>query len=133
MGLKDKIAEFIAPSEEEEELELTASEAEALSKYEKPQNEGASRIAASTNIVLFEPRSFDDADEIGHHIKNKRACVINLHRMQPEYRQRLIDFLSGIMYGVDGTMKKIDDNVFICSPKNLQIGGDINLSSSNDR
>lgn len=133
MGLKEKITEFIAPPADEEELELSVSEAEALSQYEKPQSEGVSKIAANANIVLFEPRSFDDAEEIGHHIKNKRACCINLHRMPGEYRQRIIDFLSGIMYGVDGTMKKIGDNVFICSPKNLMVGGEINLSSSADR
>lgn len=129
MGLKEKITEFIAPPADEEELELSVSEAEALSQYEKPQSEGVSKIAANANIVLFEPRSFDDAEEIGHHIKMKRACCINLHRMPSEYRQRIIDFLSGIMYGVDGTMKKIGDNVFICSPKNLMVGGEISFSA----
>ena len=84
------------------------------------------------NIVLFEPRNFDEAEEIGMHIKSKRACCINLHRMPSEYRQRIIDFLSGVVYGVDGSIKKVGENVILCSPKNLLVGGDIHLNGSED-
>lgn len=129
MGFGDKIMNFIAPEDDEKQLELTKEEAEAVSPYEKT---GGSSITADTNIVLFEPRNFADAEEIGHHIKNKRACCVNLHRMPSEYRQRIIDFLSGVVYGVDGSTKKIGENVILCSPKNLQVGGDINLGPEVD-
>ena len=132
MGLTDKIKDFIAPEVDDGELELTKEEASAISAYETPRNEGVSDITSKTNIVLFEPRNFDEAEEIGRHIKNKRACCINLHRMPTEYRQRIIDFLSGVVYGVDGSIKRIGENVILCSPKNLQVGGDINLSDEED-
>lgn len=128
MGFGDKIKNFIAPEEEDEELELTQEEAQAVSPYE----ESRTAITADTNIVLFEPRNFDEAEEIGHHIKNRRACCVNLHRMPSEYRQRIIDFLSGVVYGVDGSIKKVGDNVILCSPKNLQVGGEINLGVDQD-
>ncbi len=127
MGFGDRLKEFIAPEEDDEQLELTEEEAEAVSPYEKGTLQGSSSITANTNIVLFEPRNFDEAEEIGNHIKNKRACCVNLHRMPSEYRQRIIDFLSGVVFGVDGAIKKIGENVILCSPKNLQVGGDINL------
>ena len=127
MGLGDRLKEFIAPEEDDEQLELTEEEFEAVSPYEKGTLPGSSTITANTNIVLFEPRNFDEAEEIGHHIKNKRACCVNLHRMPSEYRQRIIDFLSGVVFGVDGSIKKVGENVILCSPKNLQVGGDINL------
>ena len=124
MGFGDKLRDFIAPADDEtEELELTREEVEAVSPYEG----NGSDITADTNIVLFEPRNFDEAEEIGHHIKSKRACCVNLHRMPTEYRQRIIDFLSGVVYGVDGSIKKIGENVILCSPKNLQVGGTINV------
>ncbi len=129
MGFTDKIKEFIAPVDEESELELTEEEASTLSTYEQPKDAGASKISQNTNIVLFEPRNFDEAEEIGRHIKNKRACCVNLHKMPSEYRQRIIDFLSGVVYGVDGSIKKVGENVILCSPKNLQVAGDINLNS----
>ena len=127
MGFGDRLKEFIAPEEDDQE-ELTEEEADAVSSYEKGILSSSSSITANTNIVLFEPRNFDEAEEIGHHIKNKRACCVNLHRMPSEYRQRIIDFLSGVVYGVDGSIKKIGENVILCSPKNLQVGGDINLN-----
>ncbi|MBQ0036937.1 MAG: cell division protein SepF [Firmicutes bacterium] len=128
MGLLDGVKNFIAP-EDEEELELTKDEAaEAISPYEKP----SANVNTNANIVLFEPRNFNEAEEIGAHIKQKRACCINLHRIPSEYRQRIIDFLSGVIFGVDGSIKKIGDNVILCSPKNLQVGGNIDLSSDLD-
>ncbi len=132
MGLGDRLREFIAPEEEEEQLELTEEEAEAVSPYERKNLQGSSNITANANIVLFEPRNFDEAEEIGYHIKGKRACCVNLHRMPSEYRQRIIDFLSGVVYGVDGSIKKVGDNVILCSPKNLLVDGDINLGSDED-
>ena len=133
MGLGDKLKEFIAPEvDDEEQLELTQEEARAVSSYEKGILQSSSSITANTNIVLFEPRNFDEAEEIGHHIKNKRACCVNLHRMPSEYRQRIIDFLSGVVYGVDGSIKKVGENVILCSPKNLQVGGNINLNAEED-
>ena len=58
MGFGDKIKNFIAPEDEEEELELTRDEVEAVSPYE----ESKTNITADTNIVLFEPRNFDEAE-----------------------------------------------------------------------
>ncbi|MBR3264537.1 MAG: cell division protein SepF [Erysipelotrichaceae bacterium] len=133
MGFGEKLKEFIAPEEDDEEqLELSEEEARAVSPYEKGTLASSSAITANTNIVLFEPRNFDEAEEIGHHIKSKRACCVNLHRMPSEYRQRIIDFLSGVVYGVDGSIKKVGENVILCSPKNLLVAGDINLNSDED-
>ncbi len=131
MGIGDRLKNFIIDEEEdgEDAIELTEEEAKAVSDYEEPKIQDSSNITASANIVLFEPRNFDEAEEIGYHIKMKRACCVNLHRMPSEYRQRIIDFLSGVVYGVDGSIKKVGDNVILCSPKNLQVGGDINLNS----
>ncbi len=132
MGIGEKIKNFIAPEETDEELELTKEEAHVLSQYEQPQVEGASRITANANIVLFEPRTFEEAEEIGRHLKLKRACAVNLHRMPSEYRQRIIDFLSGVIYGVDGSIRKIGENVILCAPKTMPVGGEINLSGSEE-
>ena len=128
MGLGKKLKDFIAPIEEEDELELTEEESRAISQYEKPQVEGATQVAENSNIVLFEPRTFDEAEEIGYQIKQKRACAVNLHRMPNDYRQRIIDFLSGVVYGVNGSIKMIGDNVILCAPRTMPVSGDISLT-----
>ena len=129
MGLGEKIKDFIAPQVEEEsgELELTEQEAQNLSQYENPKLEGATKIVSNANIVLFEPRHFDEASEIADHVKAQKACVVNLHRLDGEYRRRAVDFLTGVVYALDGTIKKIDSNLILCSPKSMVVGGDINL------
>lgn len=130
MGIVDKMKDFIAPVEEDEgnELELTREEAETISTYEQPLTSGTG-INPNASIVLFEPRNFDEAEEIGRHIRKGRACCINLHRMPSEYRQRVIDFLSGVVFGLRGTIKKIGENVILCSPKSLQVDGEIDLTN----
>ena len=73
MGILDKLGDFIAPEEEEEQLELTEEEVKAVSPYEKSALGQSSGITENTSIVIFEPRTFDEAEEIGFHIKSKRA------------------------------------------------------------
>lgn len=126
--LFDKVKEFILPTEENE-LELSEEEASTLSSYEQAKDSGVSNITADTDIVLLEPRMFEEANEIALHIKANRACCINLHHLDIQYRQRVIDFLSGVVFGVDGTIKKIGDTVYLCSPKNLQVGGNIDTAA----
>ena len=129
MGLGEKLKDFIAPQVEEEsdELELTEQEAHNLSQYEDPKVQGATKSISNANIVLFEPRHFDESKEIADHVKAQKACVVNLHRLDGEYRRRAVDFLTGVVYALDGTIKKIDSNLILCSPKSMVVGGDINL------
>lgn len=129
--LFDKVKDFILPTEENE-LELSKDEVNSLSSYEKAKDSGVSSITADTDIVLLEPRMFEEANEIAIHIKSHKACCINLHHLDVQYRQRVIDFLSGVVYGVDGTIKKIGDTVYLCSPKNLSVGGNIDVNSTGE-
>lgn len=134
MGIVDKMKNFIAPiDEDEEELEMTEEEAsKVVSDYEQPQTKGVSRIAADTKMVLFEPRSFDEAEEVARHLKERRAAVVNLHRLQREYAQRTIDFLTGVVFALDGTIQKIGHNVILCTPKTIAVHGEISLDNDEE-
>lgn len=134
MGIVDKMKNFIAPiDEDEEELEMTEEEAsKVVSDYEQPQTKGVSRIAADTKMVLFEPRSFDEAEEVARHLKERRAAVVNLHRLQREYAQRTIDFLTGVVFALDGTIQKIGHNVILCTPKTIAVHGEISLDTDEE-
>ncbi|NLA78514.1 MAG: cell division protein SepF [Erysipelothrix sp.] len=132
MTIKQKLKDFISPVEEEEYLELTEKEASALSEYEKPHNRNISKIPADTKMVLFEPRSFDEAEEVAQHLKGQRAAVVNLHRLPKEYSQRSIDFLSGVIFALDGTIQKIGHNVILCTPKSIGVAGEIKFDYSEE-
>ena len=130
MGLVDKIKNFVAPEEEEDEevLEYDDEEVETISQYEAPKSQ-VKKVASDTKMVLFEPRSFDEAEEIARHLKSRRAAVVNLHKLQRDYAQITIDFLTGVVVALDGSIQKIGHNVILCTPKNVGVDGEINLDS----
>ena len=132
MGITDKFKEFMNPYDEVEAEEMTEEEAQALSEYEQPQTQGVARMSTNTKMVLFEPRSFDEAEEIARHLKERRAAVINLHRLPRDYAQRTIDFLTGVVFALDGTIQKIGHNVILCTPSSIGVHGEINLDSDED-
>jgi len=130
MGIKDKLLSYI--TDEEDVLELSEEEAQALSDYEKPNKKGVSKIAGDAKMVLFEPRSFDEAEEIASHLKHRKAAVVNLHRLNREYAQRCIDFLTGVVFALDGTIQKIGQNVILCTPNSIGVEGAISMDSLGD-
>ncbi len=133
MGLMDKLKDtFTTVDDEIEEVELNRDEARVLSSYEEPKNKGLSKVSNNTKMVLFEPRSFEEAEEVAKHLKERRAAVINLHRLQREYSQRTIDFLSGVVFALDGTIQKIGHNVILCTPSSIGVHGAISLDGSEE-
>ena len=139
MGLKDKLLSFVAPVDEEEEEEVVEettynpSETKPISKYENPVNAKVKTVPTDTKMVLFEPRSFEEAEEIATHLKQRRAAVVNLHRLSREYAQRTIDFLAGSVFALDGKIQKIGQNVILCSPKSIGVDGEISLESGDEQ
>lgn len=138
MGLKDRIANFVAPVDEDEEYEETEeieyrqSDTKPVSTYESTKNTNVKRLSADTKMVLFEPRSFEEAEEIARHLKERRAAVVNLHKLQRDYAQRTIDFLTGVVFALDGTIQKIGHNVILCTPKSIGVDGMISLENTDD-
>ncbi len=130
MALSDKWRNFISPIEEEAELELTEEEAKSLSDYEQPSNKSFSKVQADAKMVLFEPRTFEESEEVARHLKEKRAAVVNLHRLPPNFAQRTIDFLTGVVFAIDGSIQKIGHNVILCTPRTINVAGEISLEAA---
>ncbi len=137
MGIKDKLLGFVAPvddeDEEEEEEEYIQPETKPISSYETVKNTKVKNsVNQDTKMMLFEPRTFEEAEEIATHLKQRRACVVNLHRLQRDYAQRTIDFLAGAVFALDGKIQKIGHNVILCSPRSIGVDGEISLDSGDE-
>jgi cell division inhibitor SepF len=132
MSFRKKLKDFIAPIEEDEVLELDEEESKRLSDYEQPQNKALTKTSLDTKMVLFEPRSFDEAEEVARHLKERRAAVVNLHRLPRDYAQRTIDFLTGVVFALDGSIQKIGHNVILCTPKSIGVHGKISLDGEEE-
>jgi cell division inhibitor SepF len=160
MGLMDKVKEFVAPIEEDDEDEVEEVEEEysapvqpsvepqpqvqpraqasrvaqqPQSRYENPKTRtNASALSVNTKMVLFEPRTFGEAEDIGQRLKEGRAVVVNLHKLDRNYSQRTIDFLLGVVFALDGQIKKIGHNVILCYPEEVTVSGNIEVGSTDD-
>ena len=76
-------------------------------------------------VVLVKPERFETAAEIADQLRAKRAVLINLETTPKEVTRRLVDFLSGVAYAIDGKVKKIAANTYIITPPNVDLVGDL--------
>ena len=83
-----------------------------------------------SHLVLFEPRAYSETQEIAIYLKQKRAAVVNLHRLQKEQSKRVIDFLSGVIFAIEGDIQQIGPKIFLCTPKNIGVSGNITMDSN---
>ena len=74
---------------------------------------------------MAEPRLYAEAQEIADHLKNRRAVVVNLQRIEHDAAKRIVDFLSGTVYAIGGDIQKIGTNIFLCTPDNVEVTGNI--------
>ena len=83
------------------------------------------RTATQMQVVLVKPDRFDNVADIAEHLREKRAVVLNLETANKDIARRLVDFLSGCAYALDGKIKKIAVSTYIITPYNVDIVGDL--------
>lgn len=124
MGLSD--------IEEDEEMEEVDHIPEPQELEDFPPLRSSRRINSKivnihTNIqmkvVVTNPETYEDAQEICDHIKGKKPVVVNLENMHHATAQRVMDFLSGACYSLDGSIQRVANNIFIIAPENVDISG----------
>ena len=77
--------------------------------------------ASSARVHVVEPHGFNDAQEIGDRLKANQPVIMNLQGVPRELQRRLIDFSSGLAYGVGGAMSRVADQVFLLTPTNVEV------------
>ena len=80
-------------------------------------------IAGNGKMILLEPRAYSESQQIADYLKNRNSVVVNLKRVTSDQAKRLIDFLTGTIYAIGGTMQKLGDGIFLCTPKNISVQG----------
>ncbi|WP_312095296.1 cell division protein SepF [Niallia sp.] len=82
-------------------------------------------IQKSSKVFLVEPRVYAEAQDIADQLKNRRAVVVNLQRIEKDQGKRIVDFLSGTVYAIGGDIQKIGTDIFLCTPDNVEVSGNI--------
>lgn len=133
MSIKNKIKNYFTVDDdeyeyiEEEEINMPKTAEDLPKQKENPQKvvNLTSIQQPTSKVVLYEPRSYNEAQEIADHIINRRSVVINLQRVDHEQAKRIVDFLSGTVYAVNGDIQKLGAETFLCTPDNVDVTGSI--------
>ena len=82
---------------------------------------GLAPTVQNNEMVIVEPRSFDDALAVVEALRNRRAVIINLTGLDTDQAQRLIDFVSGATHAIDGNQERVGEGIFLFTPSNVTI------------
>lgn len=72
-------------------------------------------------VFILDAMNFDDSQKIADHLNKQEAVVVKFDLSQIEINRRIIDFVSGTIYALGGSLKKIGDEILVCAPKNVAI------------
>lgn len=78
---------------------------------------------SSSTIMVLEPRGYSEAMTIAKHVMSGKAVLVNFHLMEEQQARRMVDFLTGTVYAEDGDIKRVSDEMFLCTPKTVEIEG----------
>lgn len=124
MSFLKKVQDWIAPGEDGENGEAVV--AVETRRTTESSVKGANIIGSNdTKMVLFEPRSFDDAQVVAKRLKENRAVVVNLQKLRTDAAQRTIDFLTGVLFALEGSIHQIGEKVFLFAPATVPVDGSI--------
>lgn len=136
--LLNKMLNFVGWETEEEEEMFEEDEIMKDEKEEVAQPQFLSHIgkkqpqakvvnihtANQFKVVIMQPEAYDDAQDVCEHLKSKKPIIVNLEDLEKETAQRIIDFLSGSVYALDGNIQKVSNGIFLVAPNNVDIMGD---------
>lgn len=111
---EDTDEDSVAVEASEDEF-YTISQEDALKEADKTGNK----------MILLEPRAYSESQQIADHLKARNSVVVNLKRVTSDQAKRIIDFLSGCIYAIGGSMQKIGVGIYLCTPKNVNVQGKI--------
>ena len=84
----------------------------------------------ASEVLVIEPRAFEESLEIVEHLRTRKSVLLNLHMVDKEGSQRIVDFLSGACHAIDGHQQKIGDGVFLFAPATVVISSESNSSKA---
>ena len=114
----DDVYEF---EEEKEEEEL---EERGLFGTKKNKIVNLPQVQA-VKMVITQPTSFDQSEEICNYLKDRKSIIVNLEYVNKDVARRIIDFLSGAVHALNGHIQKVSNSIFLVAPVNYDIESDL--------
>lgn len=104
-------------NEEEEEIEDRRLFGRRNNKVvSMPQSQ-----SQAIKMVISQPTTFEQSDEICGFLKEKKSIIVNLEYVNKDVARRIVDFISGGVYALDGYIQKVSNSIFLVAPSNYEI------------
>ncbi len=134
MSVMNKIKGFFGVNDDEEHYQEEEVEMETQQHHQPKAKSNIVSLHTQKNIrlVLFEPRAYEETQEVADNLKSHRPVVVNLQRVRRDQALRIVDFLSGTVYALGGQIQKLGHHIFICTPANVDIQGTITEMMQDD-
>lgn len=127
---------FGVEQEEEDEDELENLDYEQEDEEEEDEDErrifgrNKSKVVnmPQTNqvkMVISQPTTFDQSEEICQYLKERKACIVNLEYVNKDVARRIVDFISGGVYALNGHIQKVSNSIFLVAPANYDIANEM--------
>ncbi len=81
--------------------------------------------SSKSKIVLYEPRVYSDAKDVAQNLLSNKAVIINFSRMDDSSARRIVDFITGTVYALNGEIQRIGDKIFLATPPKFVTDGKI--------
>lgn len=123
MGLLDSFWSWLGVQTEVEEhyMELPAGQ-----EHDNKASGNVVSIHSNKNlkVVVCEPEKYDEVQALADHLKNRKQVILNFESTSPEVAQRIIDFISGAVYALDGQSQQLGRNIFLFAPSHVEVSRD---------
>ena len=117
---------FGMPEETEEEYDEIpddnyAEEEEDRRVFRRKEKVTPMPGVSQIKMVISQPTNFEQSQEICEYLKEKKAVIVNLEYVNKDVARRIVDFISGAVYAVDGHIQKVSNSIFLMAPFNYDI------------
>jgi FtsZ-interacting cell division protein YlmF len=116
MGFWSKVGNFITGSDDDDYLDDIDDDSK---RNVVPF--GDAKSSRRVGVSVFHPRRYDEVTEMGDALRSRRLVMVNLIGADRAMSQRVVDFLSGVVYTLDGKMQRISEGIYLFVPNNVQI------------
>ena len=126
MGIGDNIDE----DNEEQEVAVTSTtpskpQVESISSMKKSNVVNLHSASLPMKVVVVEPTNYDEVQDICNNLKSKKPIIINFENIDKDVARRMVDFISGAVFALDGTIQKVSNGIVIVAPSNVDILGNL--------
>lgn len=131
MGFVDAVKDFVGFGDIDYEEDIEMEEEEVEDRYEEraplfKRNKVVplDRQATQPSIVVLKPKCFNSSTEVADQIKQRRPVILDVGGLDPEEARRVVDFIAGTVYGLNGDIQKVSGGIFVATPASYDIAGE---------